>query len=101
MPMTSSQLAKMLTERVGREITTRQVGMWFARRSHNGFPEPVGNRERRTGRFGDKMVREANVWDGEAVAAWHDQYVPTRGGVKPGSLASRPRDAQGRLTKQE
>jgi hypothetical protein len=70
--VTKAQIARLLSEEAGREITIRQVWAWVDRRANSGFPEPkdvVLQRGRQTPRF-----------DPLEVIAWFRQYVPNKGG---------------------
>lgn len=70
--VTKAQIARLLSAKVGQEVTLRQVWAWVDRRANNGFPEPVEVvllRGRQTPRF-----------DPDDVLAWHRKYVPNKGG---------------------
>jgi hypothetical protein len=71
--VTKSQLAVLLSAEAGREVSLRQVWAWHDRRAKNGFPEAEAIEYRRRG------VR-AEVFDPDAVLAWHKTYVPLKGG---------------------
>lgn len=88
--MNTPQLAAMLSEASGKEITTKQVGMWFSRRTRNGFPEPDAERgDSLTPGYQDKRVNLRYLWEEKKVLKWHKNYVPASGGRKPGPQPKR------------
>lgn len=71
--------ATMIAQELG--VSVNQCSMWHARRHKNGFPEAIGRMEIGEGR---SHRLDAKVWDLDEVLRWHAQYVPDRGGRKPG-----------------
>jgi hypothetical protein len=60
-------------------VRREKVSVWISRSSRNGFPRPVDRLPH--GTPGVPGYRSATrVWDADAVRAWHESYVPSKGG---------------------
>lgn len=66
-------ISKLLSEELDREITYKQVWAWTSRTYNNNFPQPKSRERRRRGIL-------VPVYDPDEVMAWHQSYVPDKGG---------------------
>lgn len=82
--VSKAQIAVILSEATGREISVKQVWAWYSRRANNGFPRP----KKTIMHWG----RQTPLFDLEEVLLWHETYVPRKGGrpFKNGKTYSRP-----------
>lgn len=79
----AKELAVLFTARSGetkggpRYVTDKQIGLWYAHRVRNGFPEPCGMREGRG--------PTCRVWNVAQAWEWFKNYEPIKGGAPKGN----------------